>query len=158
MPGSRTPTTRVTEGEDGSRGSDGQDARRHRARNLERGYGTRGGLGRRRLRFAGSHFDTGTHTTANGLHHGLRDRHARPGRHRHTGPVIAGGSNGTGAQSSTELFDPASGAFTTGPSMSVARIGPTAAALQNSYVLIVGGSNGSGMLHSAELYGPVPAG
>ncbi len=50
--------------------------------------------------------------------------------------------------SSAELYDPASGTFTATGSMSVARVGPTAALLTSGKVLLVGGDA------SAELYDP----
>jgi hypothetical protein len=69
--------------------------------------------------------------------------------------LVAGGSNGTRAQSSAELYDPATGTFALTASMNRARIGPAAAVVLGSYVVIVGGSDGSGALPSAELYGPI---
>jgi hypothetical protein len=51
----------------------------------------------------------------------------------------------------TEIFDPASGTFTPGPDMSVARFNHSAIALDDGRVLVLGGNH----LSSAELYDPV---
>jgi hypothetical protein len=48
--------------------------------------------------------------------------------------------------SSTEVFDPLSGAFAIGPKMAVSRDQPTATLLRNSEILIVGGGASSGEL------------
>src|ERR1700756_467153 len=78
----------------------------------------------------------------------------------HDGSVlIAGGFAGSGFESrpyvSTELFDPASGAFHLGPDMSVPRSGHAAVTLKDNRILLVGGWSGaSGVTNSAEIYDP----
>jgi len=70
--------------------------------------------------------------------------------------LIAGGSNGSAALSSAELYNPGTGAFTATGSMSTARVRPSAVLLPNGRVLIAGGQTLSGTpLGSAELYDPV---
>ncbi|MCA8922947.1 MAG: immune inhibitor A [Planctomycetes bacterium] len=72
--------------------------------------------------------------------------------------LVAGGQadvQGSQILASTELFDPATGAFTPGPSMGVERSGHVAIAFTNlgkEYVLIAGGSSTTGSLNSAEVY------
>ncbi len=73
--------------------------------------------------------------------------------------LVAGGfagSSGEGAPyASTEIFDPAAGTFTSGPSMREARSGHTATVLRDGRVLIVGGWTGRyRAAASAELYDP----
>jgi Kelch motif len=73
--------------------------------------------------------------------------------------LIAGGFAGSGFESrpyvSTELFDPASGAFHLGPDMSVPRSGHAAVTLKDNRILLVGGWSGaSGVTNSAEIYDP----
>ena len=57
--------------------------------------------------------------------------------------LVAGGFAGSGSESrpyiSTELFDPASGTFHTGPDMTVVRSGHAAVVLKDNRVLLVGG-------------------
>jgi hypothetical protein len=76
--------------------------------------------------------------------------------------LIAGGlagrvfEGGPGVVASTELFDPATGSFTAGPSMSAPRSGHAAVLLANRTVLIVGGADqDERILASAEIYDPV---
>lgn len=70
--------------------------------------------------------------------------------------LIAGGSNGSTALSSAELYNPGTGAFTATGSMSVGRVRPSAVLLPNGLVLIAGGQTLSGTpLGSADLYDPV---
>jgi hypothetical protein len=67
--------------------------------------------------------------------------------------LVAGGENGSGPLSSAELYDPATGMWTTTGSLGAARYGHTATLLQSGKVLVAGGFNGSN-LSSAELYDP----
>jgi Putative Ig domain/Galactose oxidase, central domain len=72
-----------------------------------------------------------------------------------TGKVLVVGGIGTGTQavslSEAELFDPATGLFTSTGSMTTERIAHTASVLLSGKVLVVGGV-GTGYLASAELY------
>ncbi|RYD33656.1 MAG: hypothetical protein EOP86_12885, partial [Verrucomicrobiaceae bacterium] len=69
--------------------------------------------------------------------------------------VVAGGLNHDGTLASTELYDPATGAWTGTGSLQVPRSGHTAVLLQNGKVLVNGGRSASGAaLASAELYDP----
>src|SRR5579863_922673 len=73
--------------------------------------------------------------------------------------LVAGGLasrtfNGPGAVASTEIYDPATGHFAAGPSMSTSRTGQGAVLLPNQKVLIVGGADNSGPLASTEIYDP----
>jgi len=73
--------------------------------------------------------------------------------------LIAGGlagrtSDGHGAVASTEIYDPATGHFIAGPSMSAARTAQGAVLLPSQKVLIVGGEDNGGPLASAEIYDP----
>lgn len=69
--------------------------------------------------------------------------------------LIAGGSNGSAALSSAEVYNPGSGAFTATGSMSAGRVRPSAVLLPNGRVLIAGGQTLSGTpLDTAELYDP----
>jgi hypothetical protein len=71
--------------------------------------------------------------------------------------LIAGGiADGSDPFASAELYDPATGKFTTVPTlMMVSRYYHTATLLQNGNVLVVGGAtNDPGSLESAELYDP----
>jgi hypothetical protein len=56
---------------------------------------------------------------------------------------------------SAELFDPATGIFTSTGNMTEARSGPNAVVLANGKVLVAGGNAGSSYLQSAELYDPI---
>ena len=66
--------------------------------------------------------------------------------------LIAGGGNFNGTLKSADLYNPATGTFTTTGVMTVARQSHTATLLNNGTVLIAGGRNSSGFLNSAELY------
>lgn len=70
--------------------------------------------------------------------------------------LIAGGNNAPGVSyyASAELFDPASGSFTSTGPMTGARAYHTATLLSNGKVLIAGGRNSSGELNTALLYDP----
>jgi len=71
--------------------------------------------------------------------------------------LVTGGFSGGSSLASTEIFDPATQAFTTASNMSVARSGHSATLLANGKVLIAGGYNGN-YLASAELYDPLTNG
>jgi N-acetylneuraminic acid mutarotase len=70
--------------------------------------------------------------------------------------LVVGGDNGSVRLSTAELFDPASGAWTSAGTMHMAREGPTATLLANGKVLVAGGFSGNGDSGyiSAELYDP----
>lgn len=67
--------------------------------------------------------------------------------------LVAGGANGS-ALASAELYDPATGTWTTTGSLNFARYSHTATLLANGQVLVVGGTDGSNPLVTAELYDP----
>ena len=76
--------------------------------------------------------------------------------------LIAGGlagrlvEGGPGIVDSTEIYDPQTGRFTAGPTMSAPRSGHAAVVLKNGKVLIAGGNNRDEQpLASAEIYDPV---
>jgi N-acetylneuraminic acid mutarotase len=54
---------------------------------------------------------------------------------------------------SVEIYDPASGAWSSTPDLNTARQSFTATPLRNGKVLVAGGSNNTGALNTAELYG-----
>jgi hypothetical protein len=72
--------------------------------------------------------------------------------------LVAGGTNSSGDLSSAELYDPATGTFSSTGSMNVARNSQTATLLQNGQVLMAGGAtccnNGCCPGGSAELFNP----
>jgi hypothetical protein len=75
------------------------------------------------------------------------------------GKVLVAGGRGNGAfltsLAGAELYDPASGSWTTTGSLGVGRGGHTATLLPDGRVLVAGGdSSSSGILASAELYDP----
>ena len=56
---------------------------------------------------------------------------------------------------SAELFDPATGIFTSTGNMTAARSGPIAVVLANGKVLVAGGNSGGSYLQSSDLYDPI---
>ena len=78
--------------------------------------------------------------------------------------LVAGGTNGQGPSASittasAELYNPATGSFTTSGSMGSPRVVFAAASLLDGRVLVAGGGGTSGTgLASAEIYTPVTAG
>jgi hypothetical protein len=68
--------------------------------------------------------------------------------------LLAGGSDGTAALASTEIWDAASGAVVPGPSLSVARSGLSATTLLDGSVLLAGGAGASGELGLTEVFDP----
>ncbi|WP_005032725.1 Kelch repeat-containing protein [Holophaga foetida] len=71
--------------------------------------------------------------------------------------LISGGSTDnmdTSIASSSELYDPATGTFSSTGGMGTARLAHTATLLSGGKVLIAGGYSNSGSLGSAELYNP----
>src|SRR5437016_13703232 len=72
--------------------------------------------------------------------------------------LIVGGERSSGSSSTllatAELYDPATGTFTSAGSMDTARYQHTTTLLNNGMVLIAGGSNANINFASAELYDP----
>jgi hypothetical protein len=72
-----------------------------------------------------------------------------------TGQVLVmGGSNSSGALSSAELYNPATGKFTATGDMGAARTLFTATPLPNGQALVTGGEVGGAVTSSAELFNP----
>lgn len=68
--------------------------------------------------------------------------------------LIVGGSDGTAALASSDIYDPAAGTITAGPAMSTTRQNLTATTLLNGLVLIAGGTHGNKDLATLELFDP----
>ena len=66
--------------------------------------------------------------------------------------LIAGGSNGSNAIASTEIYDPETGAVNAGPALSTPRAGLSATTLMDGKVLIAGGNNGTADVATAEVF------
>lgn len=69
--------------------------------------------------------------------------------------LVAGGTDGTNALASSEIYDPSTGVWTGTGAMGMAREYPAAVVLNNGKVLVIGGVEANGStLASAELYDP----
>lgn len=68
--------------------------------------------------------------------------------------LIAGGHTGSEFTATTEIFAPATGKFSAGPSMGTARAFPTCTKLKDGTVLVAGGANNGGATKSAEILVP----
>ena len=72
--------------------------------------------------------------------------------------LIAGGtvfsSNRYRASKKAEVYDPATGTWTSTKSMTVGRADPTAARLPDGKIMVIGGSDDTPGRHSAEIYDP----
>jgi alpha-D-ribose 1-methylphosphonate 5-triphosphate synthase subunit PhnH len=68
--------------------------------------------------------------------------------------LIAGGENSSGALNGTEVFDPATGAFSAAGNMSAARVDHSATLLADGRVLLAGGRDGAGSLATTEIFDP----
>jgi hypothetical protein len=71
--------------------------------------------------------------------------------------LVVGGYHRGSIVRVAELYNPATGTFTTTGSLNTARYAHTATLLPNGKVLIAGGENTSGVLASTELYDPSSA-
>ena len=68
--------------------------------------------------------------------------------------LVTGGSNGTTALKSSELYDPIRNKWTATSDMGTARTGHTAVLLASGKVLVAGGFDGKATLNTAEIYDP----
>lgn len=69
--------------------------------------------------------------------------------------LIAGGSSGSGALATAELYTPLSNAWSATGSMGTARQYHAAVQLASGKVLVTGGNSGSGAINTTELYDPL---
>jgi hypothetical protein len=83
-------------------------------------------------------------------------------RSKHTATLLADGkvlvAGGTSAGQSAEMYDPATGSFSSAGDLVRRRTGHTATLLGNGTVLLVGGRGEGGVQASAEVYDPVAKG
>src|SRR5947207_1817872 len=70
------------------------------------------------------------------------------------GLVLVAGGFGTNSLSNAELYDPATGTWTTTSSMTTPHFGHTATLLPNGEVLVAAGYGSISYINSAELYDP----
>ncbi|WP_437480304.1 kelch repeat-containing protein [Sorangium sp. So ce1014] len=68
--------------------------------------------------------------------------------------LVVGGRDASNHLSTTEIYHPASNAWSAGPAI-IARSSHGATPLNDGRVLIAGGQNGTGMLRSTQVYSPV---
>ncbi len=69
--------------------------------------------------------------------------------------LVAGGRSNSGAVlSDTEIYDPATDSWTTGPEMASPHAAATVSLLKNGRILIAGGDSGSGASDRLELFNP----
>ena len=66
--------------------------------------------------------------------------------------LVTGGSTPSGTLASAEIYDPATGAWSSAGTLAQARMNHTATLLPNGKVLVVGGYGANSFLSSAELY------
>ncbi len=68
--------------------------------------------------------------------------------------LVVGGVQGSSVLAGAELYDPASGTFTSTGELATRRYDHTATLLPSGLVLVAGGFNSTAPLGSAELYDP----
>lgn len=68
--------------------------------------------------------------------------------------LIAGGESSGTETNAAEIYDPATGIFSTTGNLHTARFGHTAVLLADGTVVIAGGANASGVIASFEIYNP----
>src|SRR5438876_6604994 len=68
--------------------------------------------------------------------------------------VLIGGENASGPVREAEIFDPASGTFSTVANSIVSRADHTATLLADGRVLVIGGRHNDALLNSTEVFNP----